>query len=233
MADLLKKVLAPLRRYALWDHTHDDRYYTEAEVAALLNQQSVSAGSIGATSPAWTNAIAIPTYSYTTETWWTPYVYKVNVPGYFYISVKRYRVDVDVQPFLGPSFTALNLLPTEYATYASKCMIWHAVSRQDDYADGSFLWPLLVPGTSTYVRFYIGSTTDGGTDAADPTIYFIPCKAISGKVANANCITWTATSNGIDDNRVANDRILGAHPTTAASAIFKGDWRDNFPNLNL
>lgn len=223
--EFLKKILAPLTKYAPHDHTHDNRYYTEAEVDDLLKEQSGSVDIVLAIAPDYSNAIELPSQAFTSNTWWNPYVYKINVPGYFYFSVKRFAVDIDIGPVLGPSFASLDLLPTQHKTYASKVLIWHSISKHDDYADNGYLWPLIVPGTSTYMRYWCGSVTDGGTDAADPTMYFLPCRFITNKVARKNCITWQSTTNGIDNDKMSSSVIFGNHPSKVGSTIFAGDWK--------
>jgi hypothetical protein len=223
--EFLKKILAPLTKYAPHDHNHDDRYYTESEVNDLLKEQSGSVDLVSMIAPDYSNAIELPTHVFTTDTWWSPYVYKINVPGYFYFSVRRTACDIDIGPVLGSSFVDLDLLPTQRGTYASKVLIWHSVTRQDDYTDNGFEWPLLVPGTSTYMRFWCGSVTDGGTNQADPKMCFLPCRFIKNKVSRANCITWQSTTNGIDNDKRGNDWLLGNHPSAVGSAIFAGDWK--------
>lgn len=221
----LQKVLALTQKYAPFSHSHDDRYYTESEVNALLANQATSVSAVEAIGPDYSKCINLPAHVFTTNTWWTPYVYKINVPGYIYWSVKRMACDMDIGLVLSNTFTNLNLLPSNRDTYAPKCMLWHSFSRQDDYSDNSYLFPLLIPGTSTYMRFFVGSTSDGGTSAADPKMFFIPCKAVSNKVASSNCVTWTATTNGIDNDRYGSSWILGNHPSAVGSTIFAGDWK--------
>ena len=221
----LQKVLALTQKYAPFIHSHDDRYYTESEVNNLLKEQADSVDLVSMIAPDYSNAIVLPTHVFTTNTWWSPYVYKINVPGYFYFSVRRMATDIDIGPVLGPSFAALNLLPTQRDTYASKVLIWHGVSRQDDYTDNGFQWPLIVPGTSTYMRYWCGSVTDGSTDGSDPKMCFLPCRFIKDKVSRSNCITWQSTTNGIDNDKWSQSWTLGNHPSSVGSAIFAGDWK--------
>lgn len=211
-------------------HNHDDRY-------PLLDDNSLNPimSSIATSAPDYKNALQLPTHLWTTNTWWCPNVFKVNVPGYFYFSVRRMAVDTDIAFVLGDSFESLDLLPTQRDVYAEKTMLWHTVSRQDDWGDNSYLWPLLIPGTSTYIRFFVGSATDGGENSSDPRLYFIPCKAVSDRVSNDKWIVSYDTTNGIDNDKYGSSWVLGNHPSAIPTGstmnlgerIFGGNWIDN------
>ena len=224
----------PNDNYAKHDHLHDDRY-SLLDHSHDDNSLNSIMSSIATSAPDYKNALQLPTHQWTTATWWSPNVFKINVPGYIYFSIRRMATDIDIATILSDSFESLDLLPTQHDVYAEKTMLWHAISRQDDYSDNSYLWPLLIPGTSTYLRLFVGSVTDGGEDASDPRLYFIPCNAVSNRVSNDKWIVSYDTTNGIDNDRYSQAWTLGNHPsaipvgstTNLGERIFGGNWIDN------
>lgn len=232
MASFLKKVLSLSRQYSPSGHNHDERYYTEAEVDALL--RTAGSSKFDDIAPDYSKCIELSgmtNYLTTTETWWSPHVYQIKAPGYFYFSSQRMQVDVDMSIVLGSSFKALNLLPTQHDTYKSQCMIWHGKSASDDYGDDGYVWPVLVPGTSTFARLWMGSNGDQQTNAGNHRMFFIPCKAVSSKLSSSQILVATSTTNATDNDKYSQSWQMGSHPSTVGSTIFAGDWRTLFPSV--
>lgn len=165
------------------------------------------------------------------ETEWSQYVFHIKVPGYFYLSSGKLAVDTDVSIVCSNSANNLINLPSDVhnggTTYSSKCILWHGVAHTDDYGDNSHIWPLFVPGNSTYVRFVYGSTTD----VESVQLCFIPCKYVTKR--DPNVLFYTTTPCGDDNDKAfGSNQVIGAKLTRElASTIFGGDWTSLHDNM--
>lgn len=213
MADLLKKALAPLRRYALWDHTHDDRYYTEAEVTALLKTVSVN---LATGMPDYANAKLMEGES---TAYKTNGIFKVNVPGYLYVYLRKMS-DYDNDYSWGAAGD-ISSLKNKTSFLESDTAANLFTNIPDSKTAISTIHPI-TPGTSTYVRF-INQETKSVTST-----YFIPCVGIAGKISSSQ---WFVKKGSGTSSLYTG--TMKYQFSVVRDAIFGGDWRDNFPNLNL
>lgn len=211
--EFLKKILAPLTKYALHDHTHDNRYYTEAEVNNLLKNISVN---LATGMPDYRNAKLMEAEG---TAYKTNGIFKVNVPGYLYVYLRKisdYDNDYD---WAVASDTAS--LVSKAAFVASKRAALLIANIPDSKTNTNTITPI-VPGTSTYVRF-ANQETKGVTST-----YFIPCVGIADKISSSQWVVKKASGTA-----TLFSGTLSYQFNDVKAAIFGGDWRDNFPNLNL
>lgn len=179
-----------------------------------------------------------PDYAYITtmvgvipETEWSSHVFHIKVPGYFYLSSGRLAIDTDVAVVCSNSADNLIKLPGDAnnggTTYSSKCVLWHGMAHGDDYGDNSYIWPLFIPGDSTYVRFVYGSTSD----ADFVHLCFIPCKYVTKKDPDAEF--YEAIACGTDNDKAfGSAQNIGTTLTRElASTIFGGDWTSLHTNM--
>ena len=207
--------------YALTSHKHDNAY---SKLNHLHDFDMLSG--------------LAPDYAYITtmvgfipETEWSSHVFHIKVPGYFYVSSDRLAIDTDVAVVCSNSADNLINLPADVnnggTTYNSKCVLWHGISHADDYGDNSYIWPIFIPGNSTYVRFVYGSTSD----EYSVRLCFIPCKYVTKKDPYAEF--YKAIECGTDNDKAfGNSQDIGTALTRAlASTIFGGDWTSLHTNM--
>lgn len=218
--------------YAAKSHNHDDNYSPKAHnhdnAYSKLNHVhdfDMLSGLAPDYAHITTMAGIIP------ETEWSSHVFHIKVPGYFYLSSGRLAIDTDVTVVCSNFAEALIKLPGDAdnggTTYNSKCVLWHGMAHRDDYGDNSYIWPLFIPGNSTYVRFVYGSTSD--KDLVQ--LCFIPCKYVTKKDPYAEF--YEAIECGTDNDRAfGSTQNIGAKLTRElASTIFGGDWTSLHTNM--
>ena len=209
MASFLKKVFAPLRQYALSNHNHDGRYYTETEVNNLL---------AGARNPAqgmpdFLNARTLENADIAHKT--NP-IWKCNVPGYLYywIPSLQYK-DMD---YCIVAADNVNDLKSGSAILNSQ----HATVLYHNYVDGGashiIMYPI-VPGTSTYFRLM-------RQEAQKAVLFFLPCVGIKGKIPVAD---WCVNSGSGTASYTSGS--IAYYFGTVKGSIFAGDWRTLFPSV--
>lgn len=187
--------------------------------------------SVFGAAPDYSRAVELPSHSYLTstsksETFWIPYSYKINVPGFIYISTKRMIIDTDYSIILGPSHTAVDLAPSNDA-YKPYCLLFFGRAQSDDYGDESIMSHLIYPGSSTYARMWIGSNEEGIQN-----VYFVPCKGVPDTIVSNAFVTSKATTNGIDNDRYNESSNAWASLSEAISkGVFAGDWTSAFSTL--
>lgn len=207
--------------YALTSHNHDDSY---SKLNHLHDFDMLSG--------------LAPDYAYITtmagiipETEWSSHVFHIKVPGYFYLSSGRLAIDTDVAIVCSNSAANLINLPGDAnsggTTYSSKCVLWHGMAHGDDYGDNSYIWPIFIPGDSTYVRFVYGSTSD----EEFVHMCFIPCKYVTKK--DPNTLFYEAIECGTDNDKAfGSGQNIGTILTRKlASDIFGGIWQSLHTNM--
>lgn len=212
MASFLKKVFAPLRQYALSSHDHDERYYTEAEVNALLSNVRTPVNPAQGM-PDFLNARTLEDQEIDHKT--NP-IWKCNVPGYLYYWA-AYSIGRDFDYLIMVASNA-NILKTGEGANASNV----ATNLYPAYFEGtSHITPMypIVPGTSTYFRLM-------RQEKQKAVLFFIPAVGINEKIASSNWCT-NAGSGTATYKQGAMTYFFG----TTKTSIFAGDWKDNFPSV--
>ena len=203
--------------YATKNHTHSS--------ADISNLQSVLNGGLGI-APDWSRTkqfTQMNSYFDSTDTFWSPVVYKINVPGYFRFDTRRLRVDTDIDILLGPSKESMDLFPTNHTAYQNNIMCFYSSAQYDDWGNSAWTSPLIVPGTSTYCRIFCGSNTERAN--SNVRMSFVPCKLVP---TGSTVVLFTpyTTTNGIDNDRYNQAYQYVTYPQNCA-AIFAGNWEDN------
>lgn len=211
--EFLKKILAPLTKYAPHDHNHDTRYYTEAEVNDLLKNISVN---LATGMPDYVNARLMEGES---TAYKTNAIFKVNVPGYLYVYCRK-TADYDNDYSWAVAGDVASLV-SKAAFLASDTAANFFANIPDSRTATNTIHPI-TPGTSTYVRF-VNQETKSVTST-----YFIPCVGIADKISATQW--FEKKGNGTAE---LYSGTLKYQFSTVCDKIFGGDWRDNFSNLNL
>ena len=212
MASFLKKVLSLSRQYSPSGHNHDERYYTEAEVNALLRNVKAPVNPAQGM-PDFLNAKTLEDQNVNHKT--NP-IWKCNVPGYLYywIPTLKYQ-DMD---YCIAAANNVNDLKSGSTILASN----KATVLYHNYVDGGashiIMYPI-VPGTSTYFRLM-------RQEAQKAVLFFLPAVGINGKIASSNWCTNAGSGNGTYTSG-SFTYFFG----TVKSSIFAGDWKDNFPSV--
>lgn len=211
--EFLKKILAPLTKYAPHDHNHDTRYYTESEVNDLLKNISVN---LATGMPDYANAKLMEGES---TDYKTNGIFKVNVPGYLYVYLRKMS-SYDNDYSWGAAGDVRSL--KDKATFlASNTAAYLFANIPDSSTAISNIYPI-TPGTSTYVRF-INQETKSVTST-----YFIPCVGVADKISSTQ---WFEKKGSGTTSLYTG--TMTYQFSAVRDAIFGGDWRDNFSNLNL
>jgi len=212
MASFLKKVLSLSRQYSPSGHNHDERYYTEAEVNALLRNVKAPVNPAQGM-PDFLNAKTLEDQNVNHKT--NP-IWKCNVPGYLYywIPTLKYQ-DMDYCIVAANNVNDLKSGSTILASNKAT-VLYH------NYVDGGashiIMYPI-VPGTSTYFRLM-------RQEAQKAVLFFLPAVGINGKIASSNWCTNAGSGNG-----TYTSGSLAYFFGTTKSSIFAGDWKDNFPSV--
>jgi len=151
-------------------------------------------------------------------------VYKINAPGFIFVTFTTSQLDND-------DYLVLLASKEDYlyadGTYTA-CQN-HAVEYMSTTSNGyghSAQFVHITPGTSTYMRIAVDSPPNGRH-----TLLFIPDKGLT-TLQLSGCITSIDTST-YDGNRVFsrfdyNPRSTLNQIKTNLLSIFAGDWRTNF-----
>ena len=203
--------------YATKSHKHSSSDITDLQSA--LN------GGLGI-APDWSRTkqfTQMNSYFDSTDTFWSPVVYKINVPGYFRFDTRRLRVDTDIDILLGPTKASMDLFPTNPEGYKNSIMCFYSRHQGDDWGDSAWTSPLIVPGTSTYCRIWCGSNGERAT--SNVRMSFVPCKLVP---TGSNVVLFTAytATNGTDNDRYNQSQQYVTYPQNCG-AIFAGNWEDN------
>lgn len=211
--EFLKKILAPLTKYAPHDHNHDSRYYTEAEVNNLLKHISVN---LATGMPDYANAKLMEGES---TAYKTNGIFKVNVPGYLYVYLRKMS-DYDNDYSWGAAGDIASL--KDKTTFLASDTAANLFANIPDSTTSISTIHPITPGTSTYVRF-INQETKSVTST-----YFIPCVGVADKISSSQ---WFVKKGSGTSSLYSG--TMKYQFSVVRDAIFGGDWRDNFPNLNL
>lgn len=164
-------------------------------------------------------------YDTTGVTYKTNPIWKINVPGYLCYNDRKGFVDSDFTYLASNNPTALvskaNMKSSSYYVYRLYMNV------DDSTTCNSAVLAPIVPGTSTYIRL---CKQDNFHDMGQ--LLFIPCACIGSTYGiGIPSTNWcTASGTGTDCNE---DIDLYYKPSVAVKKVFVGDWRDNFPNLDL
>ena len=211
--EFLKKILAPLTKYAPHDHKHDDKYYTKSEMDEMLKHASIN---LATGMPDYANARLMEGES---TAYKTNAIFKVNVPGYLYVYCRK-TSDYDNDYSWAASGDVASLV-SKTAFLASNTAANLFANIPDSTTATNTIHPI-TPGTSTYIRF-VNQETKSVTST-----YFIPCIGIAGKISASQWFVKKGNgTTGLYSGTLKYQFI------EVRDKIFSGDWRNNFPNLNL
>lgn len=213
MASFLKKVLSLSRQYSPSGHDHDERYYTETEVNALLSNVRASVNPAqGMPDFLHARTLEDELVDYKTNPIW-----KCNVPGYLYYWLK-YQEGYDLDYIIMAASNVNDLKSGTAAAASKKATILYAQMPNSE-TNCMPIYPI-VPGTSTYFRLM-------RQEKQEAVLFFVPCVGINGKIASAN---WCVNS-GSGTATYKNDQAQAYFFGTVKSSIFAGDWRTLFPSV--